>query len=132
MIERVMKLKDAIHLYQEDHHTGCDKADYLTSEDWRQLTDLKALLEPIYKASMKVQSRDTGMYEILTSMGFVLSCLEEAKGKYTHINASYFKAYVNLGWWKLDQYYNKTDLNPAYIMAVFLHPYYKLRWFRRH
>jgi hypothetical protein len=61
MIERAMKLKDAIHLYQEDHHAGCDEADYLTSEDWRQLTDLKALLKPIYKASMKVQSRDTGI-----------------------------------------------------------------------
>jgi hypothetical protein len=72
------------------------------------------------------------MHEILTSMDFVLSCLEEAKGKHTHMNASYFKACVNLGWWKLDQYYSKTDLNPAYIMAVFLHPHYKLRWFRRH
>jgi hypothetical protein len=45
---------------------------------------------------MKVQSRDTSMYKILTSMDFVLSCLKEAKGKHTYINVSYFKAYVNL------------------------------------
>jgi hypothetical protein len=34
MIERAMLLKDALHLYQDDHHSETDAADYLTSEDW--------------------------------------------------------------------------------------------------
>jgi hypothetical protein len=75
---------------------------------------------------MKVQSHDTGLHEVLITMDFVLSHLEAAKQKVTYTEASYFKACVNLGWWKLDQYYLKTDLNPAYIMAVFLHPHYKI------
>jgi hypothetical protein len=132
MIDRAMLLKDAIHLYQDDHHAACEPADYLTAEDWRELADLKALLEPIYHASMKVQSHDTGLHEVLTSMDFILTHLETAKQKITTTDGSYFKACVNLGWQKLDQYYLKTDLNPAYIMAVFLHPQYKLGWFKKH
>jgi hypothetical protein len=132
MIERAMRLKDAIHLYQDDHHASCDPADYLTSEDWHELADLKDLLLPIYNASMKVQSHDTSLYEVLTSMDFILTHLEAAKQKVTSTDAAYFKACVNLGWMKLDQYYLKTDLNPAYILAVFLHPQYKLGWFKKH
>jgi hypothetical protein len=98
MIERAMKLKDAIHLYQDDHHSACDSADYLTSEDWYQLADLQELLKPIYDASMTVQSRDTGLYEVLTSMDFILTHLESTKLKHTYTAAPYFKACVNLGW----------------------------------
>jgi len=131
MIERAMKLKDAIHLYQDDHRAGCAPADYLTSEDWYQLADLQDLLLPIYNASIRVQSHDTGLHEVLTTMDYILAHLEAAKEKPTYTDAPYFKACVNLGWWKLDQYYLKTDLNPAYIMSVFLHPQYKLRWFKK-
>jgi hypothetical protein len=81
---------------------------------------------------MKVQSHDTGLYEVLTSVDFILTHLEAAKQKITTTDGSYFKACVNLSWQKLDQYYLKTDLNPAYIIAVFLHPQYKLGWFKKH
>jgi hypothetical protein len=98
MIERAIRLKDAIQLYQDDHHTGCETADYLTSEDWRQLTDLKDLLLPIYNVSMKAQSHDTGLHEVLTSMDFILTHLKAAKQKFTYTDASYFKDCINLGW----------------------------------
>jgi hypothetical protein len=52
MIERAMKLKDAIHLYQDDHLNCFEPADYLTSEDWRELADLQDLLKPIYDSSL--------------------------------------------------------------------------------
>jgi hypothetical protein len=132
MIDRAMRLKEALHLYQDDHHSNSDLADYLTAEDWRELADLKDLLMPVYDASMKVQTHDTGLHEVLTSMDFILTHLEAAKDKITTTDASYFKACVNLSWQKLDQYYTKTDLSPAYIIAVFLHPQYKLGWFKRH
>jgi hypothetical protein len=122
MIERAMKLRDAIHLYQDDHLNCFEAADYLTSEDWRELADLQDLLKPIYDSSLQVQARNTGLHEVLTSMDYILAHLENAKKKPSQNNAPYFTACVNLGWWKLDQYYLKTDLNPAYIMAVFLHP----------
>lgn len=130
MIERAMKLKDALHLYQDDQNAACDADDYLTTEDWRQLADLKALLAPIYKCSLRVQEANSPLYDVLTTMDFVLTHLETAKEQATEVEASYYKACVNLGWSKLDQYYARTDLNPAYIMSVFLHPHYKLPWFK--
>ena len=54
MIERAIKLKDAIYLYQDDLNTDCNTADYLTTKDQRQLANLKALLAPIYKCSLRV------------------------------------------------------------------------------
>jgi hypothetical protein len=33
MIDRAMRLKDAIYLYQDDYHSDSDLADYLTAED---------------------------------------------------------------------------------------------------
>jgi hypothetical protein len=33
---------------------------------------------------------------------------------------------------KLKKYYGITDLNPAYIMAVFLNPHYRQVWFEEH
>ncbi|KAM0691376.1 hypothetical protein Q7P36_010147 [Cladosporium allicinum] len=92
MIERAMLLKDALYLYQDDHRSETDAADYLTSEDWYQLADLLELLRPIYDASMRVQSRDTSLYEVLTSMDFILTHLESAKLKPTYTAAPYFKA----------------------------------------
>jgi hypothetical protein len=129
MIERAMKLKDAIHLYQDDLNADCDTTDYLTAEDWRQLADLKALLAPIYKCSLRVQEASSPLYDVLTTMDFVLTHLESAKAQAPD-EATYYKACVNLGWSKLDEYYCRTDLNPAYIMAVFLHPHYRLPWFK--
>jgi hypothetical protein len=96
MIEHAMLLKDALYLYQDDHYSETDAADYLTSEDWYQLTDLLELLRPIYDTSIRMQSRDTSLYEVLTSMDFILTHLESAKLKPTYTAASYFKACVNL------------------------------------
>ena len=62
-------------------------------------------------------------------MDFVLIYLESAKAQAPD-KATYYKVYVNLSQSKLDQYYSRTDLNPAYIIAVFLYPYYRLLWFK--
>jgi hypothetical protein len=65
-------------------------------------------------------------------MDFLLSHLETAKTRDTYTNAVLYRTSINLGWIKLDQYYAKTDADPAYIMAVFLHPHYCQHWFEAH
>lgn len=39
---------------------------------------------------------------------------------------------VNLGWKKLDDYYNLSDDTSAYRAAVLIHPEHKLEWFQNH
>jgi hypothetical protein len=97
MIEHAIKLKDALHLYQDDQNAAYDADDYLTTKDWRQLADLKALLAPIYKCSLRVQEVNSPLYDVLTTMDFVLTYLEMAKEQATEVEASYYKVCVNLG-----------------------------------
>jgi hypothetical protein len=132
MIERAILLKDAISLYQGNTEAPIDPRDELTGSDWLELSEMRALLEPIYKASLYVQStpdhrdqRHGALHEVLTTMDFILTHLERAKDSPTYTDAVHYKTAVNLGWMKLNQYYTKTDLNPAYILAVFLHPHYR-------
>ncbi|KAM0706163.1 hypothetical protein Q7P35_006712 [Cladosporium inversicolor] len=46
--------------------------------------------------------------------------------------SKHFMASLNVGWLKLRKYYQVTDLNPSYIMAVFLNPHYRDVWFEDH
>lgn len=139
MIERALLLKDAISLYQSSDESNCDRDDLLDKQDWLQLSELHALLKPMYRALLHVQStpdhlqqKHGALHEVLTTMDFLLSHLETAKAKETYTNAVHYRTSVNLGWIKLDQYYARTDANPAYIMAVFLHPHYRQHWFEAH
>jgi hypothetical protein len=131
MVKRAIKLKNAIQLYQ-NNDDDLDEADDITKDDWIQLTEMLALLEPIYEASLHVQSTPDhlqqthgALHEVLTSMDYILTTLEAAKNTTTYTDAVHFKTSVNLGWQKLDRYYAKTDLNSAYIMVVFLYPHYR-------
>jgi hypothetical protein len=132
MIERAILLRDALTLYQSHEEANIDKDDLLDREDWDELADLRALLEPIHEVSMHVQSVGTtagALHNTLTSMDYLMHHLETRRSQPGSIH---FMASLNLGWLKLRKYYQITDLNPAYIMAVFLNPHYRLSWFQDH
>jgi hypothetical protein len=44
----------------------------------------------------------------------------------------HFSTNINLGWQKLNTYFEKTDTTPIYRAAVVLHPRLKWRWFERY
>jgi hypothetical protein len=44
----------------------------------------------------------------------------------------HFSTNINLGWQKMDNYFNKTDATPIYRAAVVLHPRLKWRWFEKY
>jgi hypothetical protein len=62
-------------------------------------------------------------------MDYLLHHLEERRSQ---PSTPFFMACLNVGWLKLKKYYEITDLNLAYIMAVFLNPYYRQIWFEEH
>ena len=81
---------------------------------------------------MLVQSVGTSagaLHNTLTSMDYLLHYLEERRSQ---PGSLFFMACLNVGWLKLKKYYEITDLNPAYIMAVFLNPHYRQVWFEEH
>lgn len=132
MIDRAIYLRDALTLYQSHDDVTLHKDNHLIRDDWDELADLNQLLKPIYEVSMHVQSVGTqagALHNTLTSMDYLLTHLETRR---TQLGSSHFIVCLNLGWKKLQKYYQITDLNPSYIIAVFLNPYYRQMWFKDH
>jgi hypothetical protein len=69
------------------------------------------------------------LYESLTGIDYLMTKLEELKEQHIHLPSSHFKASINLGWKKLDKYYELSDLTPAYRAAIVVHPVFKMKWF---
>ncbi|KAI6788857.1 hypothetical protein KC343_g6741 [Hortaea werneckii] len=134
MIKRAIHLRDALTLYQvhEDGAIDLHDDDHLTRDDWEELSHFNQLLAPIHEVSMLVQSTNTtggALHTTLTSMDYLLTHLESRRNQ---PGSSHFMACLNKGWKKLRKYYEITDLNPSYIMAVFLNPHYRQIWFEDH
>lgn len=101
MIERALKLRDALQLYQ-DHYANddsdpLDHEDCLSSEDWNELNELKELLQPLKDASIRCQTVPVDGHH---------GALWQALSKL-------------------------SDSSPAYRLSVFLHPSHKMAWFER-
>lgn len=132
MIERAIHLRDALTLYQTQEESNMHTDDLLTKDDWEELAHLRDLLAPIHEVSMHVQSVGTtagALHNTLTSMDYLLHHLETRRKQPA---SKHFMASLNVGWLKLRKYYQITDLNPSYIMAVFLNPHYRDVWFEDH
>jgi hypothetical protein len=132
MIERAIHLRDALSLYQDHPETGLEDDDLVSKNDWEELGHFRDLLKPIHEVSIYVQSVGTNagaLHNTLTSMDYLLHHLETRRSQ---PGTRHFMASLNVGWMKLRKYYQKTDLTPAYIMAVFLNPHYKYGWFEEH
>jgi hypothetical protein len=139
MIDRAIKLRDAIELYQlyfKDDEDEPTAADLLTSSDWLELIDLHSLLKPLKQASLSVQSdgkdcHHGSLFESLQTIDWLLTKLEGLKRQHEHLPTSHFKASINLGWKKLNKYYELSDLTPHYRAAIAIHPHFKMRWFQK-
>jgi len=140
MIERAVKLRDAIELYQTHFRSlsDCDRlpcSDCLETNDWAELQRLLEVLLPLKSASLRLQEDNDAKHalcEQLAVFDSLLSEFERLKERYRYEPNTHIKACVNLGWKKLDKYYGLSDKTFAYRMAIFLHPHLKMAWFERH
>ena len=90
MMERAVKLKDALTLYQ-DHFIQLgemESVDSLASSDWSEISELMALLKPLADALKTAQlvasTSDQGaLHTTLTVMEHLLNHLETSKNKQT-------------------------------------------------
>lgn len=134
MIDRALKLKEAIELYAQHYRNDKDNStadDILTSEDWLELHELHELLLPFKEASIDVQSSDIegALWQSLSSIEHLMAKLERMKQQHEFVADTHFKASINLGWKKLDKYYMLSDVTWAYRAAIYLNPCLKLAWF---
>ncbi|RWA03211.1 hypothetical protein EKO27_g11894 [Xylaria grammica] len=114
----------------------------LNDHDWAVLEHTAAILTH-YESTVKLLEGDgiqrkrrgwTGSYgniwEVIFGFEFLLAKLEEYKAiANTLPDSKHFRANINLGWQKLDEYYKKLDETPVYYAAVALHPRFRWNWF---
>ena len=63
------------------------------------------------------------MWDVIVGYEFLLAELEKAKAMVNQYpEPEHFKVNINLGWKKLDEYYNKLDKTPIYYASLALHP----------
>ncbi|OAA52146.1 Ribonuclease H-like protein [Cordyceps fumosorosea ARSEF 2679] len=117
-----------------------EESSFLTENDWAVLRTFDEILSDFHVVVQALQGdgqprcrasgiRETfgSMTDVLEAFEFLLSKLEDAKSQIeTHPEPEHFGINVNLGWMKLDKYYNTLRDTPVYYAAAALHP--GLRW----
>ncbi|EAQ84561.1 hypothetical protein CHGG_08575 [Chaetomium globosum CBS 148.51] len=164
MIERAVRKRDDINSFilELDLESDGDKripdADKLTTDDWKALIEIKTILEPLYKLTIKTQgwgqSGTSGrLSDVLMGMEYLRSTRRlrfnegalpsHARDEYVTMPDSdgllrlqareraSIRASINNAWKKLDEYYTKLADSPLFTAAIILNPNLGLRWLRR-
>ncbi|TKA71177.1 hypothetical protein B0A49_11904 [Cryomyces minteri] len=122
IIERALKLKDAITLYQQAT-PDLEVEDVLLPTDWAELVEFKELLVPLAYISTRMQGNATtgshgALWEWLTSMDYLLGKLEQVKERLSLLPDSHSRTCVNLARMKLNKYYEKSDDTADWIVST--------------
>jgi hypothetical protein len=107
--------------------------DALSEQDWQDLKDMLALLEPFKEVTMIGQekgSRYGSIASTLWAFDILLESLEKAKERIKSTENTFRKA-IERAWSLLDKYYHLTDQSTVHIFAMMLDPWMKLEYFER-
>lgn len=110
--------------------------DYLSVDDWSVITELRNILQPLKAATIALQGHGSGasfgvIWQVIPSMEKLLTHFEQLRQIHRPTESySHLAYHVNLGWQKLDKYYNLTDRAPVYVAAVVLHPHYTWQYLK--
>ncbi|KJZ68130.1 hypothetical protein HIM_12478 [Hirsutella minnesotensis 3608] len=121
----------------------CRDENKLNDVDWSVLEAFRDILQNFEDAVKALQGdgirrkRKKGYFEsygdvwdVIVGYEFLLAELEKAKAIVDQYPESeHFSVNINLGWKKLDEYYNKLDETPIYYASLALHPAYRWGYF---
>jgi hypothetical protein len=72
------------------------------------------------------------IWDVIQGFEFLLDKLEGYKAMAAHFpDPEHFRININLGWQKLDKYYQLLSETPIYYAGLALHPAYRWKWFDR-
>ncbi|KAG6989577.1 putative AC transposase [Fusarium oxysporum f. sp. conglutinans] len=121
----------------------CRDENKLGDKDWAVLEAFGDILQSFEDAVKALEGdgiqrkRKQGYFEsygnvwdVIVGYEFLLAELEKAKAMVNQYpEPEHFKVNINLGWKKLDEYYNKLDEIPIYYTSLALHPAYRWGYF---
>lgn len=110
------------------------------------MVELFAQILDYYEATIKMLKGDgqirkrkrgwTGsygnMWDVIQGFEFLLEQLERFKDIAKDFpDPEHFRININLGWQKLNKYYETLSETPMYYIGLALHPAYRWKWFER-
>lgn len=121
----------------------CRDENKLNDKDWAALEAFGNILQSFEDAVKALEGdgiqrkRKQGHFEsygnvwdVIVGYEFLLAELEKAKAMVDQYpEPEHFRVNINLGWKKLDEYYNKLDETPIYYNSLALHPAYRWGYF---
>ncbi|KAG6979451.1 hypothetical protein FOFC_17288 [Fusarium oxysporum] len=117
----------------------------LSDKDW-EVVEIFAQILSYYEATIKMLEGDgrirkrkrgwTGPYgniwDVIQGFEFLLEQLERFKDIAKDFpDTEHFRININLGWQKLNEYYETLSDTPIYYTGLALHPAYRWKWFER-
>jgi hypothetical protein len=123
----------------------CQPENQLSDKDW-EVVEIFAQVLTYYEATIKMLEGDgqirkrkrgwTGSYgniwDVIQGFEFLLGQLERFKDIAKDFpDPEHFRININLGWQKLNEYYETLSDTPIYYTALALHPAYRWKWFER-
>ncbi|KAF9018327.1 hypothetical protein BDZ89DRAFT_960222, partial [Hymenopellis radicata] len=98
----------------------------LKPKAWLRVVDIREILADPHGIQQSWSSSETPtIYSVLPAYETLLRAwtIKRNDPKYTLYHSA-----LDAGFEKFDKYYSKFDLKPSYILAMFVHPNYKLLW----
>jgi hypothetical protein len=135
-IRRAIQLYTAISMFQIENEQELGD-DNLTREDWEELREIAAFLQPFKELTMLLQSHATraqhgSVWETLPTLELLLSHVELCKERANKQEVS-LAVSINNCWQVLRKYYAETDnIHEVYANATLLNPTLRLQYFRDH
>lgn len=123
----------------------CEPEHQLSDKDWEVLEIFSQLLG-YYECTIKmlegdgqIRKRKRGwmgsygnIWDVIQGFEFLLDKLEDYKAMAERFpDPEHFRININLGWQKLDKYYQLLSETPIYYTGLALHPAYRWKWFDR-
>ncbi|KAG7403263.1 putative AC9 transposase [Fusarium oxysporum f. sp. rapae] len=123
----------------------CQPENQLSDKDW-EVVEIFAQILSYYEATIKMLEGDgqirkrkrgwTGSYgniwDVIQGFEFLLEQLERFKDISKDFpDTEHFRININLGWQKLNEYYEILSETPIYYTGLALHPAYRWKWFER-
>jgi hypothetical protein len=123
----------------------CEPEHQLSDKDWEVLEIFSQLLG-YYECTIKmlegdgqIRKRKRGwmgsygnIWDVIQGFEFLLDKLEDYKAMAERFpDPEHFRININLGWQKLDKYYQLLSETPIYYAGLALHPAYRWKWFDR-
>ncbi|KAF9039640.1 hypothetical protein BDZ89DRAFT_945204 [Hymenopellis radicata] len=101
-----------------------------TNEDWARVSDCTLLLDDANSIQQIFSSgKRPSIYKVIPA----IETLQTAwKKKLKDPKFQLYHPALEAGLSKLLKYYMKFDEKPAYVLSLFVHPYYKFDWISRH